>query len=42
MPAGWSHVELVEGEVQQLLPRIGGPVDLVVLDPPRSGAGQSR
>jgi 23S rRNA (uracil1939-C5)-methyltransferase len=36
---GLAHVELVEGAMETVLPRIGGPVDLLVLDPPRSGAG---
>jgi len=38
---GLGHVELAEGEAQQMLPRIGGPVDLAVLDPPRAGAGEA-
>jgi tRNA/tmRNA/rRNA uracil-C5-methylase (TrmA/RlmC/RlmD family) len=33
------RVEVVEGRVEQALRRLPGPVDLVVLDPPRSGAG---
>ena len=37
---GLDHVELIEDKVQSALPRIEEPVDLVVLDPPRSGAGQ--
>jgi 23S rRNA (uracil1939-C5)-methyltransferase len=36
---GLEHVELVEGAADTMLPRIGGPVDLLVLDPPRAGAG---
>ena len=35
-----DHVELVDGKAKDVLPRLGGPVDLVVLDPPRSGAGK--
>jgi 23S rRNA (uracil1939-C5)-methyltransferase len=35
---GLDHVELFEGKVQGALPRIEGPADLLVLDPPRSGA----
>ncbi len=35
-----DHVELVEGKAKDVLPRLGEPVDLVVLDPPRSGAGK--
>jgi 23S rRNA (uracil1939-C5)-methyltransferase len=37
---GLGHVELAGGEAQQMLPRIGGPLDLAVLDPPRSGTGE--
>ncbi|MGD8475241.1 MAG: class I SAM-dependent RNA methyltransferase, partial [Anaerolineae bacterium] len=37
---GLEHAELVEGKAQSVLPQIEEPVDLVVLDPPRSGAGQ--
>lgn len=33
-------VELLEGKVQQVLGGVEGPVDLVVLDPPRAGAGE--
>jgi 23S rRNA (uracil1939-C5)-methyltransferase len=36
---GLERVELLEGKVQAALPRIEEPVDLLVLDPPRSGAG---
>jgi 23S rRNA (uracil1939-C5)-methyltransferase len=36
---GMDHVELVEGKAQTVLARLEGPVDLLVLDPPRSGAG---
>ncbi len=36
---GTDHVESIEGEVQVVLPHLAGPVDLLVLDPPRSGAG---
>jgi len=37
---GLEHVELIEGKTQSVVPQIEEPVDLVVLDPPRSGAGQ--
>lgn len=37
---GLGHVELMEGEAQSVLGSVEGPVDLVVLDPPRSGAGE--
>jgi 23S rRNA (uracil1939-C5)-methyltransferase len=37
---GLDHVELIEGKAQSVLPRIKEPVDLLLLDPPRSGAGQ--
>ena len=37
---GLDHVQLIEGKAQRALGRLEGPVDLVVLDPPRSGAGQ--
>jgi 23S rRNA (uracil1939-C5)-methyltransferase len=37
---GLDHVHLVEGPAQASLPRVEGPVDLLVLDPPRSGAGR--
>jgi 23S rRNA (uracil1939-C5)-methyltransferase len=37
---GLDHVTLIEGKVQGTLPRLEDPVDLVVLDPPRSGAGK--
>jgi 23S rRNA (uracil1939-C5)-methyltransferase len=37
---GMDHVELMEGKVQAVLPRLEGPVDLLLLDPPRSGAGE--
>ncbi len=36
---GLEGVELVEGPVEAILPRVEGPVELVLLDPPRSGAG---
>ena len=35
-----DHVHLVEGPAKVSLPRVEGPVDLLVLDPPRSGAGR--
>ena len=38
---GLDQVELIEGKVQSVLPRIQEPVDLLLLDPPRSGAGQA-
>jgi 23S rRNA (uracil1939-C5)-methyltransferase len=37
---GLDHVQLVEDAVEGTLPQLQGPVDLVVLDPPRSGAGR--
>ena len=37
---GLEHVELIEGKAQSVLQQIEEPLDLVVLDPPRSGAGQ--
>jgi len=36
---GLDQVELMEGKVQSVLPRIEAPVDLLLLDPPRAGAG---
>jgi tRNA/tmRNA/rRNA uracil-C5-methylase (TrmA/RlmC/RlmD family) len=38
---GPPQVEVVSARVEQALRRLTGPVDLVVLDPPRSGAGAS-
>lgn len=38
--AGLAHVEVIEGKAQQMLGKLEGPVDLVVLDPPRAGAGE--
>jgi 23S rRNA (uracil1939-C5)-methyltransferase len=37
---GLDHVELVADRVPPALTRLEGPVDLLVLDPPRSGAGR--
>ena len=37
---GLDHVSLIEQTAEQALPQIQGPVDLVVLDPPRAGAGR--
>jgi 23S rRNA (uracil1939-C5)-methyltransferase len=37
---GLDQVELIEGKTQSVLPRIEEQVDLLLLDPPRSGAGQ--
>jgi 23S rRNA (uracil1939-C5)-methyltransferase len=37
---GLDHVSLLEGKVQAALARLEEPVDVVVLDPPRSGAGE--
>ncbi len=34
-----DHVELIEGDAQLVLSDLEEPVDLVLLDPPRSGAG---
>ena len=39
--ADLAQVEVIEGRVERALRRLTGPVDLVVLDPPRSGAGAS-
>jgi 23S rRNA (uracil1939-C5)-methyltransferase len=36
---GLDQVSLIEEAVESALPQIPGPVDLVVLDPPRAGAG---
>jgi 23S rRNA (uracil1939-C5)-methyltransferase len=33
-------VELIEGDVEAVLPTLSEPIDLLVLDPPRSGAGR--
>ena len=38
---GMDQVELIEGKVQSVLTGIKEPVDLLLLDPPRSGAGQA-
>ena len=38
--SGLGHVALMEGTAKAILPRVGGPVDSLVLDPPRSGAGK--
>jgi 23S rRNA (uracil1939-C5)-methyltransferase len=37
---GLDHVELIEAKVEHALTSLDRPVDLVVLDPPRSGAGK--
>lgn len=37
---GMEHVELIEGKAQTALSHVEGAVDLLVLDPPRSGAGR--
>jgi 23S rRNA (uracil1939-C5)-methyltransferase len=37
---GLEHVSLIEGKAQSVLDRLKEPVDLVVLDPPRAGAGK--
>jgi 23S rRNA (uracil1939-C5)-methyltransferase len=37
---GLHHVELLEGQVETVLSHLEGGVDLLVLDPPRSGAGR--
>jgi len=37
---GLDRVELIEGKAQAVLQRLTGPVDLLILDPPRSGAGK--
>jgi 23S rRNA (uracil1939-C5)-methyltransferase len=36
---GLGSVERIEGAVEMALPPVKGPVDLLVLDPPRAGAG---
>jgi 23S rRNA (uracil1939-C5)-methyltransferase len=38
--AGMDHVSLHEGKVHQVLAGAEGEVDLIVLDPPRAGAGE--
>jgi len=35
--AEFDNVELVEGDVEQVLPELKGPFDVVVVDPPRTG-----
>ena len=37
---GLDHVDLIEETAEKALPQIAGPVDLMVLDPPRAGAGR--
>lgn len=37
---GMEHVTLLEGTARRCLPQIEAPVDLLILDPPRSGAGR--
>jgi len=37
---GLEHVSLIEGKVGSVLDRVEESVDLVVLDPPRAGAGE--
>jgi 23S rRNA (uracil1939-C5)-methyltransferase len=37
---GLQQVELLEGKVQAVLPRFDRQVDLLLLDPPRAGAGK--
>jgi 23S rRNA (uracil1939-C5)-methyltransferase len=37
---GMDHIELAEGKAQAILPHLDEKVDLLVLDPPRSGAGK--
>jgi 23S rRNA (uracil1939-C5)-methyltransferase len=37
---GMEQVRLIEGPAKATLPQIGGPVDCLVLDPPRAGAGK--
>jgi 23S rRNA (uracil1939-C5)-methyltransferase len=37
---GVDRVELIEGKAPAALRRLTGPVDLLLLDPPRSGAGK--
>ncbi|MBN1658241.1 MAG: class I SAM-dependent RNA methyltransferase [Anaerolineae bacterium] len=38
---GLGNVSLFEGSVVDVLPGIESPIDLVVLDPPRAGAGEA-
>jgi 23S rRNA (uracil1939-C5)-methyltransferase len=37
---GMTNVTLLEGSVEQVLPSIEQPIDLVILDPPRQGASK--
>jgi 23S rRNA (uracil1939-C5)-methyltransferase len=37
---GMEQIDLIEGKAQEALSHVAGPVDLIVLDPPRSGAGK--
>jgi 23S rRNA (uracil1939-C5)-methyltransferase len=37
---GLDHIELIQGKAKDVLPSLREPVDLLVLDPPRSGAGK--
>lgn len=37
---GVDDVEVIEDKAHMALARLGGPVDLMILDPPRSGAGK--
>jgi tRNA/tmRNA/rRNA uracil-C5-methylase (TrmA/RlmC/RlmD family) len=37
---GLDEVNLIEEAAESALPQIPGPVDLVILDPPRAGAGR--
>jgi 23S rRNA (uracil1939-C5)-methyltransferase len=37
---GLENVAVIEGKTQQVLADLEGPVDLMILDPPRSGAGK--
>ena len=37
---GLDHVELIEGTAESVVPQLQDPVDLLVLDPPRTGIGK--
>jgi len=35
-----DHAELIEGTAERVLPNLEGPIEMLILDPPRSGAGK--
>jgi 23S rRNA (uracil1939-C5)-methyltransferase len=39
--AQFSHVDLYEGRVEQMLASLDAPIDAAILDPPRAGCGQN-